>query len=525
MADSDLEKEANDRLAECRTQKSQVEMDMRECYFFSAPRRARMVTSTTKLPPSRIKDETLLQTSLAFELVQDFVTVVMNAFMPEANPWCERRAGALVPEDAWKQVEKQVREDDLKIFAAMKASHLYAELAKTFYPDLGIGNVGIWIHNPRPAENFVNAAIPLREMEVNLGPFGELDDRFVVRHTKNKFLKALVPEVNFDSFPDIKEQIEKQPHADTEVRWGYWRLWDRRDDEVWQHVILVKNKKVHDAVLVGEGSCPLIVGRFNASPDWPYADGPLLQALPDLRQVDELEGQKVSHVELSLTPPLTYPDDSFAAVEQGIQPGAAYPIRSGTEGAVKAMYTPGPADAGLYEMSDKERRLRRMFFVDFPDQQGKTPPTATQWLDEMELAQRRIGTPGKSFFREVAAKIFLRYKYLLEKAGTIKPATVNGKHISLQAYNPAERSSEQQEVSMAVRTIEICGQAFPEEFKIKVDGGKTIENIVEVMRTDKIIAFRDPNQVQTAVDQISKLVGGRQVPGGDPDAAAGAGIA
>jgi hypothetical protein len=297
-----------------------------------------------------------------------------------------------------------------------------------------------------------------------------------------------------------------------------------RDDEVWQHVVMIKNLVVHKVEIVGEGSCPFIVGRFNPSADWAYADGPLLQGLPDLRQIDELEGQKVSHVELSLTPPLVYPDDSFTAVEQGIEPGAAYPIRSGTEGAVKAMYQPGPADAGIYEMNDKISRLRRLFFVDFPDQQGKTPPTATQWLDEMQLAQRRIGTPGMSFFQEVPAKIFLRFKYLLEKDGSIEPIQVSGKRISLQPFNPTQRAAEQQEVAMAVHTIQICGQAFPEEFKVKVDGGKTIENFVKIMRTDKIIEFRDPNQVQTAVDQIAKLVGGKQVPGGDPAAAAGAGL-
>jgi hypothetical protein len=519
---SPLEEESNDRLKACRNQKAQVEMDMREAYFFSAPRRARMVTSTTPAPLARIRDESLLQTSIAFEVVQDFVTVVLNAFMPEANPWCERRAGALVPEEAFKEVEDQVRKADLKIFSAMKASNLYPELAKAFYPDLGIGTVGLMIHDPRPAESMVVSAVPLRELEINLGPFGEIDDRFIVRHTKNRYVHALLPGIDLPEA--IETEIKTKPHGDTEIRWGYWRLWDRHDDEVWQHVVMIKNTVVHDAVLVGEGSCPLVVGRFNPSADWAYADGPLLQALPDLRQIDELEGQKISHVELSLTPPLTFPDDSFAAVEQGIEPGAAYPIRSGTEGAVKAMYEPGPADAGIYEMKEKESRLRRMFFVDFPDQQGKTPPTATQWLDEMQLAQRRIGTPGLSFWREVPAKIFLRFKYLLEKAGTIEPIKVNGKTVSLQPYNPAQRAAEQQEVAMAVHTIQICGQAFPEEFKIKVDGGATIENFVNIMRTDKIIKFRPTEQVQGAVDQIAKLVGGKQVPGGDPAAAAGAGL-
>jgi hypothetical protein len=60
--------------------------------FGAAPRPAGDLDQPA--PTARIKDESLLQTSIAFEIVQDFVTVVMNAFMPEADPWCERRAGA-----------------------------------------------------------------------------------------------------------------------------------------------------------------------------------------------------------------------------------------------------------------------------------------------------------------------------------------------------------------------------------------------------------------------------------------------
>jgi hypothetical protein len=502
----ELQKESNSRLADARQQKAQVEMDMRECYFFSAPRRARMVTSQSAMPNTRLHDEGLLQTSLFFELTQDFVTVVLNAFMPQANPWCERRAGAMVPTDAWKQVEDRVKQGDVKIFDAMKASNLYPEVAKAFYPDLAIGTVGLWIDDPRPAESVVVAAVPLRELEINLGPFGEIDDRFVVRHTKNRHVKALLPGISLPA--KLETAIKEKPGADCEIRWGFWRLWDRVDDECWQHVVMVGKDLVKAVVLQGAGCCPLVVGRFNANADWAYADGPLMQALPDARQVDELEGQKISHVELSLTPPLTYPDDSFAAVEQGIEPGAAYPIRPGSEGAVKRMYDPGSMEAGIYEMSDKESRLRRMFFVDFPQQRGDTPPTATQWLDEMQLAQRRIGTPGLSFWREVPAKIFLRFQYLLEKAGTLEAITVDGKHVSLQPYNPAERAAEQQEVMTNVQTLGICMQTFPEEAKIQIDGGATMRNIVKKTRAD-LIVFRDPDQIKQAVANISQLVKGK----------------
>jgi hypothetical protein len=40
-----------------------------------------------------------LQTSLAMELSQDFVTETVNTYMPEAQQWCERGRGMFVPQD------------------------------------------------------------------------------------------------------------------------------------------------------------------------------------------------------------------------------------------------------------------------------------------------------------------------------------------------------------------------------------------------------------------------------------------
>ncbi|MDB5937590.1 MAG: hypothetical protein JWQ01_4934 [Massilia sp.] len=513
---NDLDGEANDRLAECRAQKTQFDLDIRECYFFSAPQRHRNINSTTPPSQSRTRDEAELQTSLAFELAQDFVTVVLNAFMPESEPWCERRAGMLIPEQVWKDVADNVRKGDLRIFEAMKGSNLYPEIAKAFYPDLAIGTVALWIEDAHPGQPLVVSAVPLRELEINLGPFGEVDDRFIVRHTKNRYVRALLPGITIPQ--EIAAKIDKKPNDRTELRWGFWRKWADRSDEVWQHVVMIGNKVVHSVEMRGEGCCPLIVGRFNPSADWVYGAGPLMQALPDLRQVDELQGQKISHVELSLTPPLSYPDDSFAAVEGGLECGMAYPVRVGSEGAIKPIYTPGSPEAAIYQSSEMEHRLRKMFFLDFPEQRGDTPPTATQWLDEMQMSQRRLGTPGLPFWREVPAKIFLRFKYLLEAAGTIEPVKVDGKSVALQAYNPAQRAAEQQDVAMSARYIQLMGAAFPEEFKVQVDGKKTMENFKSKMR-ETLVEFRDEKAVAGAVEQIQKLVGGKHAPGADPAAA------
>ena len=55
-------------------------------------------------------------------------------------------------------------------------------------------------------------------------------------------------------------------------------------------------------------------------------------------------------------------------------------------------------------------------------------------------------------------------------------------------------------------------QTFPEEFKVRVDGGETMKNLKDKARAD-LLVFRKPADVQAAVEQMSKLMGDRPVPG------------
>jgi hypothetical protein len=235
----------------------------------------------------------------------------------------------------------------------------------------------------------------------------------------------------------------------------------------------------------------------------------MIKALPDLRSLDELAMKKIKAIDMLLMPPTGYPDDSFTHIEAGLEAGMAYPIRPGSEGAIKNIYDPPPQDAAIFLTQDLEQRLRRLFFLDWPQQRGDTPPTATQWLDEMTKAQQRIGTPGYVFWTEFCGGTVSRFQYILEKQGAIKPPALDGKSVSLVPYNPAQKAAEQQEVAQASRAIEIGAQAFPEEWKAAVDGTATIKKLVQKLGADGIIAMRPPEHVAAAIKMLSGLSGGQ----------------
>lgn len=507
----ELTQDACTRLASCVAQKSEFDPDIRESYFFSQPHRAREIRSEQALSSSKPSDADTLQIGVAMELVDDFNTEVLNSFMPQAEPWAERRPGMFISSPADIEiVKKAVAEQDPKIFDAIRASNLYEEFPK-LGADVAIGTAALSIDDLRPAENIVVQAIPLHEIEIDIGPFGGIDTRFIVRHTKNRHVKTLLGAAYDKLDAECKKEIEDPKKQDqvTIIRWGWWRKWDRNDDVVWQHVVMKDMKVVHAVDLVGEGSCPMVVFRFNPSPEWAYGWGPLPKSLPDLRQLDDLGIKKIEYIDLTLAPPFHYPDDSSTAWGD-IESGKGYPIRPGTGPDVGNIFDPGSMEPALFEVAEIERALQRRFYIVEPEQRGKTPPTATQWLDQMQLAQRRFGTPGASFWREGPAQIFLRFKHLLGKRGIIEPVTVDGKTVSLEPYNPAQRAAEQQEVSMAARFMELVGPTFPEEFRLRVDGSATMMAMADKMRVTGLVKFRDDKTVGNIMQGIQQLSQGRQ---------------
>lgn len=510
MAETDLGKLALTLLQEARSQKSQFESDLREAYFFAAPHRGRAMNSQNR-NVGRLFDQGDLDTSIAMVLCDDFVTLIMNTFMPENEAWAVRKPGPWLKDDVIRQeVEEQASEADKQIFAAINASMFHSECAKGFKPDLPIGTVGMWIDDPRPWGAVACQAVPLHELEVALGPDGNIDFRAHVRHVRNRELEYYLKGATLP--PSIMAMKRDRPNHTSVVQRCFWRDWSVDGDVVWQYVCLVGKEVVQQAQLRGYGSCPLIVGRFDPCPEWALGWGPLLKSLPEIRQYESIERGWADHVDLALRPPVSLPDDSFTNFEGGIETGTGYPIRPGTEGAIKNIYDAPPANVAVYDQQNREAVLRKMFYLDWPEQQGKTPPSASQWLDQVTMSLRRIGTPGQPFWREFCGEAFMRFAFIMEKRGAIKPVEVDGKSITLEPYNPAARAVEANEVAAGARFMEIGGQGFPEEFKMEVDGSKSLRNFAKKLGALKIIEFRSDEDKQAAIEGITQLMGGA-VPG------------
>lgn len=507
-ASSTLADETEARLTAARMQKSYIEQDLREALFLTRPRLSRQVLSTT-VPQAPPRDMDQLATSIGSEVTEDFATEVINGFMPPNTPWASSEAGEGVPDDVWKQVKDQAVANDGIVFQALRASNFDAELATSLVPNASIGTHAMLIDDHWAHEPLLCQDVPLRELEINVGPYGGVDDRFMVRHVHWRKVPALFPKAALAKLSATKrDMITSKPDEWAECRWGYWRDWTIDTDVVWQYVVQIAGDVVDQGAYRGEGSCPLLVGRFSPDSTFSWGNGPTLDSLPYLRIHDTLAQVTQEHAPLLVRPPFAYPDDGIMNFDGGIEDGKAYPKRPGSSNEIEPLMFTGAQQLAFFTIENIEKAIRRKHFADYPDQPGKTPPTATQWLDEMVKSQRRIGTPGQKYWREFPCEVVLRVKYLLEKRGVLKPLAAKGSRaVATRPQNPATKAQDNQELQTAAQILSYVKQFFPMTSQAAIDELATIANIKE-KAGDTIIVLRDKGKVEGLIQQMLQGAGG-----------------
>jgi len=517
--DSDIEKEGCERFEDAKQHKAKFRSEFEEAYYFTAPTRKRQMESASTASEARPGDKFELSTSIGIEANEDFSTMLISTFFPKSEQWAKSQVSAALPameEAEINDLSNQIERDDDTIFDAINASNLRAELSKTFTPDAGIGTVALHI-DPGPLNSIRVLGAPLTEIYGNVGPDGSVDDRWWERATTARRLYGLVPSLKNakgEKAEKWRDKITKTPGEACSVKWGWWRDWGK-DEETWTWVVLIGADLIDTGSVTGEGSCSFLIGRFGASPEWAFGNGPTLKSLPELRSIDELSSLLIENIDMAVSPAMTWPSETFMNVENGIESRKFYAVEPDGAKDVKPLFEVKGLDQGYFQLDEFERRVKRLHYVDKPEQRADTPPTATQWMSEMELGQRRFGVPGEVFWHEVPRAIYLRFRHILKQRGAIKPLQAKGQNVIISAVNPATRAADMQEVANASRFCEIGGQAFPEEFKVAVDGAATLENLRAKLGVKNVVAMRPQEQFQQAADLIAPLVKGA-VPGVEP---------
>lgn len=513
MEDEDL-KEAMRKFARSEEDKNRHKTRFDDCYEFALPWRHRLSTDTHTTPD----DADDLTDDTAMVAVTDFASDMLATFTPRYVDWMDVAPMAPLGQEVPGDVQELLQDYKETIFHEMARSNFY-EAAEECYLDLACGTMGMVIEDRGSDMPIHCECVPSTDLWVLKGPFSSLQGRWRRRLYEAEEIPVLWPDA---TIPEGQRLQTRGSSKLVEVTDGFMRVWSDKANETWRYLVWSGKKLLLKRDYVGAGSLPLIVGRWLTDPVTSWGVGPLNQVLSSVRMLNDVQSMMLEQMEFAVSPPFVYDDDGVINVSGGLEPGHGVARMPGSKVEGLQLYT--QYDVGYFELDRLRQNVRRALFQDAPDQAGKTPPTATQWLDEAAKTARRMGSPAGRLIVEWQYPIFQRFAFLLAERGRLPKVRLNGKDISITPVSPLMTSLRQEEMMRYTRYAEVIAQLFgPEILRIVVNPLKFAAKLGDTLAIDLSVNNSD-QEISQALQQMMSI--GQQAGvlpnGAGPGAAGGA---
>lgn len=472
--------------------KDTIEQDAREVYKFCFNGREREWDESTGGDAEEIFADAVATIN------EDFHGELFSTMTPENSQWVGFEAGVAIPEDKKDEAKKLIEDREKAIDKALHASNYYSE-GPTSFQDACVGNVCIWAERYHLNEAITFEAVPISECYFRLGAHG-LDDRFRRKKYFYSDLEQLFPDAQWPK--ELADKI-KRSRGKAEVIWGFWRSYSDPGNPIWRQEIRVDKKSVGlDKDLEGDGSCPMIVGRFNAQPNSAWGRGPGIRMLPTMRVYDEMVMMNLENMSRHNDYAYTYPHDGMLDLSDGIEDGIGYPAMPGSGDQVRPLGLEGNLDYGFFAEDNFKEAIMNGFYREI-EQRGKTPPSASQYMGQEQKQIRRMARPSGKTWIEFGAGVLKRVEFLeIQPGGSLAEEPflmLDDTTITLRPISPLERAQAREEVLTSQSIMGMAMEALgPEQAAMVIDGPTTM-NAIKDKLNDELVKFRTQEEIQQIV--------------------------
>lgn len=488
-AKSALAKEAAKWIAEAEADKRLHEIWQRDFYKYCLPHRRRPGDAMQDQP---IHDQDELFDSTAIEMLADFAADMQSRFTPPAKDWLTVGAAGAVPIQFKSSVDAQLAAVQANVFGEIRRSN-FNEAVQEAYPDFGAGTAALCIQDLDINQPLQCQPISITDLLICRGIYGGVDFKARCLSAKYNQLRALYANAQFPR--ELQTKINKNDTARAKIKECFWRLYDQPGVERWQYVLLIDGQDCESAVLQGEGSCSIIVARWRTDSTTAWGVGPVYTILPTIKTLDQLAYLTLKYLNRVVDPVTFGPDD--INLDQGLVPGTYVAVPPGQK--IEALESKQGIDAAFFERASMQDEIKRAFFQNKPEQQGKTPPTASQWLDENAQIDKRMGSPVGRLVSEWQIPVYQRFAYLQAKRGKLPLVQISNEAIKVEPQSPLIRSQRHEEVVVADNLLTMATNHFgPQQSAMLIDGASTLRNIQKNLE-DKIVVIRDDQTIQKMV--------------------------
>ena len=423
------------------------------------------------------------------ETLNDFGSDMSHLFTPRHEKWVKFELSKVLTTGQQTQYQKEVDAVSDMLFEEIEKSNFY-ESAGEAYNNWGITMMAISIASGGLGKPIDCQPIPLNQLLVCRGANGTFDAIF------REFGKMTEDDLRLvwpNDFQAPKGEDKKKAVKPIEA---WVRNYEDPTIEIWDYFILVGKDIRVQKKFSGPGSCGIIVCPWRKKSNTAWAAGPAYTALPTARLLDELNYLGLKALNRDLDPVVSYQEDGVLNPEGGIDAGTWLPRAPGSDAPIP-IESKARTDLAIFERTRLERKIKAQLYQDRPDQAGKTPPTATQWLDEKAWNTRRMELPRDLATNLWVVPIINRFSWLLDKAGKSLGFKVGDDFIQLRPVTPLSKARDIEDINT---TMQVIGwtQMIMNLDQIPnnpIDSLQTIQAIKQTA-SERHIAFKTPEQIQ-----------------------------
>ncbi len=223
---------------------------------------------------------------------------------------------------------------------------------------------------------------------------------------------------------------------------------------------------------------PYAVPRWikNAGEEWGRSPG--MEALPDVKMLQEMMKTTIKAAQKIVDPPLLIPDDGHIGPVK-TYPGAFNYYRGDKE--ISPLVTNANIPLSLEMMENIRNRIRNTFYVDMLQFTTDTTMTATEVTQRTQERLRLLGPVIGRLEGEFIGATIVRTFGLLYRAKKLPPAPekIQGQQFTVQFVSPiamAQKQTETQGLAQLLQFVLPLAERMPEEGKVMIEPLK-IENV------------------------------------------------
>lgn len=475
------------------------------CYFYTVPSRNRFYEPTDQFQGDQ-KNARVFDTT-AVEATKTFVSKLQDTMTPPQVQWGFLEVDDSMVDDpdedmpdlqmAQMELDKYMR----RLFTYIHASNFDVIINECYF-DLAIGTSCVVINQGTDKKPLMFTSMPIDKLAIIEAANGKIESWFRTwqnlkiselntRWRKITLLPTMVADLMADPDATVKLLYEGVAYFPNEKKQYLYAVW------------------TSNGILMTEwlDSNPGIVWRFQKTNNETWGRGPVMDALPTIRSLNEMVRIELAAANLNTFKPyMGFSDAVFNPHTFTLQPFSIIPIAPiGSGGQVPLIPLPGSADPQFSQLTitDLRMQVKALLFAETPsDQPGIQPQTAYELSLRQQTLAEKIGPLFSRLQQEFLEPVVARCAYILHTMGILPYPNMDGVPVVFKYKSPLSLAKGQQDIARIGQFAQVMqGLMGPEATMVYLNAQNIPYLIAESLQLDPRY-LNDPDKVKEVMQQV-----------------------